>query len=177
MKKGLAFIFTLFALVVQMAFGQNAVSHATISFKIKNLGINTSGTLGGLQTKAKFNPADLASSSLEASVEVNTLNTDNSTRDRHLREEKFFDLEHYPRITLKSVSFKHKAGNNYSGMFNLTMKGKTKLIEIPFTYAEKGSNVAFNSNFMINRLDFGVGGSSMIMSDDVYVTIDAEVVK
>jgi polyisoprenoid-binding protein YceI len=177
MKKIIVSIIILLVTGAGFASAQNAVTHSTISFKIKNLGINTGGTIAGLQANVRFNPADLASSTLEASVEVNTLNTDNSSRDEHLRKEDFFDLAHYPKITLKSVSFKHKGGNNYSGIFDLTIKGKTKQVEIPFAYADKGNSITFNGTFKLNRLDFGIGGSSLIMGNEVTVTIDAEATK
>jgi polyisoprenoid-binding protein YceI len=153
---------------------QNTITRSAITFKIKNLGITIGGVIGGLQATAPFNPASLATSSIEASVDVNTINTDNSTRDEHLKSDEFFDVAHYPKILLKSVSLKHKSGNNYTGQFNLTMKGKTKLVEIPFTYTDKGSTIEFSGSFKLNRLDYGIGSSSMIMSDDVIVSIDAE---
>ncbi len=177
MKK-IFFLITAIVLVIAgFASAQNTITHSIISFKIKNLGVNTNGTIGGLQANIKFNPADLASATLEASVDVNTINTDNSMRDEHLRGEDFFDLAHYPKISLKSVSFKHKSGNNYTGVFNLTIKDKTKQVEIPFTYADKATSSEFTGTFKINRVDFGLGSSSMVMSDEVTVTIDAEVGK
>lgn len=177
MKK--IFVPIIFLILINLCFAsaQNTIIHSSISFKIKNLGVNTNGTIGGLQASVKFNPADPASSTLEASVDVNTINTDNSMRDEHLRGQDFFDLTHYPKISLKSLSFKHKSGNNYSGTFNLTIKNKTKQVEIPFTYTDKGNAGVFNATFKINRLDFGLGDTSMVMSDDVIITIDAEVEK
>jgi len=139
------------------------------------MGIGVNGVIGGLQANVQFNPANLASSNIEASVDVNTINTDNSSRDDHLKSDEFFDAAHFPKIAIKSVSFKHKSGNNYTGQFNLTIKGKTKLLEIPFTITEKGNALAFKGSFKLNRLDYGIGESSMILSDDVTVNIDAEV--
>jgi len=177
MKK-LATLIGIFILTgIGFASAQNVITRSAISFKIKNMGIGTGGTIGGLQAIVKFNPADLPASRLDASVEVNTINTDNSMRDEHLRGEDFFDLAHYPKITLKSVSFKHKSGNNFSGIFNLTIKGKTQQVEIPFTYADKGNSIIFNGTFKLNRLDFGIGGSSLVMSNEVTVIVDAEATK
>ncbi len=139
------------------------------------MGIGVSGSIGGLLVNVQFNAANLASSTIDASVDVNTINTDNSSRDDHLKSDEFFDAARYPKIGIKSVSFKHKSGNNYTGRFNLTIKGKTKLMEIPFTITEKGNTLAFKSSFKLNRLDYGIGESSMILSDDVTVNIDAEV--
>jgi polyisoprenoid-binding protein YceI len=169
----------LLIIVISSAFTvlQHTVTRSAITFKIKNLGINTGGTIGGLQADVKLNPADLTTSTLEASVEVNTINTDNTTRDEHLKSDKFFDAAHFPKISLKSISFKHKSGNNYVGQFNLTIKGKTKVVEVPFTFTDNGSSVVFAGSFKLNRLDFGIGGSSLVMADEVTVTIDAEASK
>ena len=153
---------------------KNTIIRSAITFQIKNMGIGTGGTIGGLQADIQFKPADLASSSIEASVDVNTINTDNSSRDDHLKSDDFFDVAHYPKIILKSVLLKHKSGSNYTGTFNLTIRGKTKQVEMPFTYTEKENSQAFKGTFKINRLDYGVGGTSLVLSDDVTVNIDVE---
>jgi len=177
MKKFSIFLIALIVAASGFKSGNNTVTRSAITFQIKNVGIATTGTIGGLQANIQFNPANLGSSSIGASVGVTTINTDNSDRDDHLKSDDFFDVAHFPRITLKSVSFRHKSGNNYTGQFNLTMKGKSKLIEIPFSYIEKNTTTEFKGAFKINRLDFGVGENSMILSNDVSINLDAEIVK
>ncbi len=159
---------------IGMVRAQSSLLHSTITFEIKNMGINTGGSLGGLSAKLHFTPGNLATSTLEATVDVGTINTDNSTKDEHLRSEDFFDVAKYPKITLKSVSLKHKSGDNYTGTFLLTIKDKTKQLDIPFSYTDKGNSGEFKASFKINRLDFGVGSSSMILSDQVTVHLDCE---
>src|ERR1700761_2015679 len=151
---------------------KNTIIRSAITFQIKNMGIGTGGSLGGLQADIQFKPADLATSSIEATVDVNTINTDNSSRDEHLKSDDFFDVAHHPKITLKSVSFKHKSSSNYTGVFNLTIRAKTKQVEVPFTFTEKDNSQAFKGTFKINRLDYGVGGTSLVLSDEVIVNID-----
>jgi len=153
----------------------NTVTRSAISFKTKNMGIGVNGTIGGLQANVRFNPADPAASTIEASVDAATINTDNSSRDEHLHGEDFFDVAHYAKITVKSVTIKHRSGNNYTGQFSLTIKGKTKLIDIPFTCTQTGNATSFKGSFKINRLDYGVGTSSLVLADEVTVNIDAEV--
>jgi polyisoprenoid-binding protein YceI len=154
--------------------GKTTISHSKISFQIKNMGINTSGTISGLQADIKFIPTDLAASTIEASVETNTINTDNDSRDEHLKNSDFFDVARYPKMTLKSVSFKHKSGANYLGVFNLTIKSKTRQVEIPFIYNEKDGIAKMGGTFKINRLDFGVGDNSLVLSNEATVYIEAE---
>jgi polyisoprenoid-binding protein YceI len=173
--KNLLIPFIAFSLQCTYVAAQNTVTHSTITFKIKNLGIGVDGSVGGLQTTIHFNPNNLAAASFDASVDVKTLTTDNSMRDDHLKSDEFFDAPHYPKILLKSIAIKHNSGNKYTGEFNLTIKNKTKTVEIPFTYAAKGDLSDFAGSFRINRLDYGVGDSSLTLSDEVTISIDAEI--
>jgi polyisoprenoid-binding protein YceI len=177
MKKNFVLLIIIFITTACFAQEKNTVTKSAITFQVKNLGINTVGTIGGVKADIQFNPNNLASDTISASVDVNTINTDNDNRDDHLKSEDYFDVAHFPRIIIKSVSFKHKSGTNYRGTFNLTIKGRTKLIEIPFSYSEKGNTAIFKGNFKLNRLDFGIGESSMMLSNEVTVNVDAEIIK
>ena len=170
------YIVVLLIFATAAGFAQT-VSKSDISLKIKNLGFNVGGTFGGLQADIKFKPNDLEGSSIEASVLSNTVNTDNESRDRHLKSEDYFDVIKYPKITLKSVSFKRKSGSNYTGNFNVTIRDKTKLIEVPFTYTESGNTAQLKGNFMILRTDFGIGGKNLILSNEANVSVEAEISK
>jgi len=175
MKKFLLPILLIIISSTAFRYVNNTVTRSAITFKTKNMGIGVSGTVSGLQANVHFNPADLTASTIEASVDAASINTDNSSRDEHLHEEDFFDVAHYPKITLKSVSIRHRSGNNYTGQFNLTMKAKTKAVEIPFTATQTGTTTTFKGSFKLNRLDYGVGTTSLVLSDEVTINIDAEV--
>lgn len=166
-------IFAAIALLIvsTTAFSQTkSISNAKVSFEIKNLGIKTGGTVGGVQGTLAFDPAALATSKIEATADVNTINTDNDMRDEHLKKEDYFDVQKYPKISLSSVSFKKTSGNSFTGQFNITLKGKTKLIEVPFIYADN----LFKGRFKINRRDFAIGGNSMTMGDEVTINFEAK---
>ena len=177
MKRIFAPIILLLIAVSGFAQVKQTVTKSTITFKIKNLGINTGGNISGLQANILFDAAHLPTSVMDATVEANTLNTDNNTRDTHLKGEEFFDVACFPKISLKSISFNHKSGDNYVGQFNLTMKDRTKAVEMTFTYTETGTTALFKGSFKLNRTDFGVGGKSMVMSSDVTVDIELETTK
>lgn len=173
MKK--AFFALLFILAVTGAFAQVKTTDAktTISFKIKNLGINTSGVINTVQTTINFDPAKLAESKIEAVADANTIDTDNGMRNNHLKKEEFFDVARYTKITMKSISLAHKSGDNYIGQFNLTIKDKTKTVTVPFTYTQSGSGAVFKGMFKINRKDFNVGGNSFTLGNEVTIEIQA----
>jgi polyisoprenoid-binding protein YceI len=177
MKKNFVLLIIIFITSACLAQEKNTITRSTITFQVKNLGINTGGTISGLKADIQFNPNNLATDTINASVDANTISTDNDSRDDHLKSEDYFDVAHFPKIIMKSVLFKHKSGVNYTCAFNLTIKGKTKLIEVPFTYTEKGNAAIFKGNFKLNRLDFGIGESSMMLSNEVTVNIDVEINK
>ena len=174
-------IFAAIALLVIStgAFAQvnTSITRSKISFEIKNLGIKTGGTISGVQGTVSFDPNKLETSKIEAIADATTINTDNSMRDEHLKKEDYFNADTYPKITLSSVSLKKKNSNNYTGQFNITIKGKTKLVDVPFTYTDVNNGALFKGSFKINRKDFGVGGGSMTMGDEVTINFEAEATK
>ena len=175
-------IATIFLLSIFSGFAftyitKQSVTKSAVTFQIKNLGINVGGSFSGLKADINFDPAHLETSSIEASVQANTVNTDNETRDHHLKSDSYFNAEKYPEIKMKSVSFKHNSGNNYTGTFDLTIKDKTNQVQVPFTYTENGNDSEFKGTLKIKRTDYGVGGRSMVMSNDVTISIDVSTTK
>lgn len=177
MKRIIALIIPLLILA-QLASAQKVtVLKSTIKFQLKNLGIKTGGSINGLTANIAFNPDKLETSTIEAMLDVSSINTDNDLRDSHLRGDEFFDAAKYPTISMKSISFKHKSGDNYTGQFSLTIKGITKTFEVPFTYTTDASGATFKGGFKLNRLDFNIGTKSLVMSNDVSVSIEVQVAK
>jgi polyisoprenoid-binding protein YceI len=143
---------------------------SSIKFKIKNFGITVDGTFKGLQGNFNFDPNNLTAATFEASLDANTVNTGNNSRDNHLRKDEFFGVQKYPRIKLVST----KIGNSsktgsYVMNAKLTIKNVTKDISFPFTATPNGADYLFAAEFKINRRDFGVGGSSISMADNLTV--------
>ncbi|MBS1529358.1 MAG: YceI family protein [Bacteroidetes bacterium] len=178
MKKIYPFLIGLLCINCALAqMKQPVVTKSSVVFHIKNLGITIDGKLAGFKGDIKFDPANLAGSTIDASVDVNTIDTDNGTRNDHLKSESFFDAAKYPTISMKSAGFTHSSGNNYKGTFNLTIKNITKTVEIPFSYVETGNTGVFKGNFQIERSDYGVGGSSLVMSDNVKVDLEVTTIR
>jgi polyisoprenoid-binding protein YceI len=150
---------------------QPQASGSTVQFKIKNLGFNVIGSLGGLAGQMRFDPGHLDDAAFDVTVEAGTINTDNGMRDDHLRSESYFNVQRYPRIHL--VSGKISPGKKNSFLFTgqLTIKDHTKEVSFPFTASETGGVYRFQGTFTINRKDFDIGGFSTI-SDQLEVTLD-----
>ncbi|MBR9859950.1 YceI family protein [bacterium] len=143
---------------------------ALVKFYIKNAGVEVTGTLSGLAASVEFDPEDLSNSTITASVDVKTINTGIEMRDNHLRSADYFDASKYPKISMESQSFR-KSGSSFIGTFKLTMHGVSKVVDVPFTFDQNGDDGKFNGTFELDRLDYGVGESSWVLSDDVKVKI------
>ncbi|MGL4629639.1 MAG: YceI family protein [Leadbetterella sp.] len=172
------FFSLLFALVSSGIFAQNwQPTTFSIKFKIKNMGFNVNGSLNGLKAQIGTSPTGEINS-ISATVETKTIDTDNSLRDKHLRDKSdFFECEKFPTITLKSTQLIKNADNSYSGVFNLTIKGVTKSIKIPITFTENNTIGNLSSSFTINRQDWKFGGDSMGLSDKIDIKLQLNLKK
>ena len=101
-------------------------AHSTAQFKVKHMMIsNVKGNFTGLSGVLKFNPADPTGSSVEASIDVTTVNTSDAQRDGHLKSADFFDTEKFPAITFKSTKVASNGGSDYAVTGDLTLLGVT----------------------------------------------------
>ncbi len=143
-----------------------------VTFKVKNFGVNVNGTLGGLEASIRFSPDDLAKASIEASLDATTINTGIVSRDKHLRKEDYFYVEKYPTIRMQSRSFTQKNGNEYEGIFDLTIRNVTKQVSFPFQFVKEGIKARFKGEFKINRREFEIGGGSLVLGNQVTIQLD-----
>ena len=169
-------VFTAIALFcIVTAFGQNYTptdAGSKVRFVIKNFGINTGGTFEGLAGTIVFDPANLAGASFNVSLDAKSVNTDMEARDNHLRKEEYFDVEKYPKLSFRSTKITATNKEGYLYMYGvITIKNVSKEISFPFTQKSKDGGILFEGEFKLNRRDFGVGGKSFSMSDELNVEL------
>ena len=134
--------------------------------------MNVSGSFTGLEGKLSFDEKNPGASSFEVGIDANTINTGIGTRNNHLRQEEYFDVKNFPRIRFVStkVTASNKAGT-YFLFGKLTIKNTTHDISFPFTATPQDGGYLFNGEFKLNRRDYGVGGSSIVLSDNLTVNL------
>lgn len=147
---------------------------ASVSFTIRNAGLNVEGSFRGFIGEFNFDPNAPEKGSISGSVDANTAETGISMRNNHLKKAEYFDVANHPRISLKSVKMARQTGNNYEGTFALTLKGTTKTVAIPFAFSEEAGKGTFVGQLNLNRLDYKVGGKSFLMSNDVLLKINVQ---
>lgn len=162
-------LFLLAALATSsLSFSQSwTPTAAHTAFTAKMFGVRVVGNFKGFKGNINFDPNRPAQSSISGTVDAATVDTDNSLRDGHLREkEDFFQVEKYPKITLKSTKIE-KSGSGFVGTFDLTLKNVTRSVKIPFTFQESGSTATLAGSAKMDRTDWKFGGNTLGMSDDV----------
>jgi polyisoprenoid-binding protein YceI len=146
-----------------------------VQFKIKNLGRDVFGTIGNLKGVVSFNPNNIKSAKIDASVDVSTVNTGISLRNKHLQAKEYFNAAEYPNIRIKSKTIQLVNSENNTAKMNGTIiiKGIEKPLNIKFTFVKLDSGYILSSNFTIKRKDFNVGSrKTKAMKDKVEVKLD-----
>ncbi|MDO9068525.1 MAG: YceI family protein [Deltaproteobacteria bacterium] len=165
--------------------------HSTIQFKVKHLMItNVTGVFEKFKGAVVIDENDIAKSKVDVSIEMASLNTNIAKRDEHLRSPDFFDVAKYPTMTFVSTKVERAGADRLKVTGNLTIKGVTKPvilsvdgptgeIKSPQGDMRRGAS----ATAAINRQDFGVSwnkkldGGGIVVSDDVYISIDTELTR
>ena len=145
---------------------------SSVEFTIQNFGFDVKGSFKGLHGVIDFDQLKPGDAHFDVDIDANSINTDNSLRDGHFRDESYFDVKKHPRIKLESVKVEadSKPGT-YKLLGKLTIKNTTKNVFIPFTATPVADGYQFNGTFKIKRKDFDVGGTSTI-SDELQVSLN-----
>ncbi|QJW90865.1 YceI family protein [Spirosoma taeanense] len=147
---------------------ESEIRESAITFRIQNAGITVNGTFEGLEADVQFDPDRLGNADIRASVPVSSIRTGIVLRDKHLQRPDYFHSEQFPRITLASKTIRRTGRGRYEGLFDLNIKGIEREVKIPFTYSADNT---FGGSFRLNRLDFELGQSSLVLADEVEVQI------
>ena len=161
-------------------------NHSSIGFGVKHIFSTTWGHFSEYDAEIIFDPNALDKSRFDFTVKVKSINTFNGKRDNHLRSNDFFSADKYPVMRFVSDKIVHNEGTNYTMEGTLQIKETKKRMQIPFIFYgtmpspfNKEKIVAgFDTQFEINRLDFGVGTGKFkkmgVVDDLVRVMITVE---
>ena len=153
---------------------EKSLEDSHVKFNIRNLGLNVEGVFESFTSSLDYDKNQPANSQFSAKIQVNSINTGINKRDNHLKQEEYFHVEKYPTITFQSKNVSSPEANRLLVRGDLTIKGKTLPIELEVEVSESGGKTRFSITGLLDRRDFGVGGSSWVMSDDVYLDLYVE---
>ncbi len=162
--------------------------HSGADFRVKHLGIsNVDGVLGPLTGMINLDDKDITKSTVETSIDVTQISTQNPQRDGHLKSADFFDVAKFPTVTFKSTKVEKAAKGKLKVTGDLTMHGVTKPVvldvEGPSAQVKDmmgGTRVALTGTTKLNRKQWDLTwnkvmtGGELLVSDEVWVTLPIE---
>ncbi len=155
-------------------------THSFANWRIRHVASKTSGTFSDVTGKLLIDRKDLTKSSIEAKINVLSVNSSHAKRDAHIKEEKYLDVAQYSEMTF--VSTKIEANSATEGLVtgDFTMHGVTKEISFPFKVLGFGKDpfggyrTGLEAHTMIKASDYGFGWatkSGASVGDNIEVTL------
>jgi polyisoprenoid-binding protein YceI len=157
--------------------------HSEADFSIKHMSISTvHGSFRGISGTVTYDPANVAKSGVEATIDVTSVDTGVAPRDKHLKSPDFFDTDKFPTMTFKSTSVK-KVGDHYDVTGDLTLHGVTKPVVLKLEDPGKpqvgmdGKSVhrGFTATTTIDRTAFGLAWNGTLKSGDSMLGNDVKI--
>ena len=142
-----------------------------LEFRIKNMGIAVRGSFSDFEIETNLKPEDLENSYLNSSVSVVSIDSGVRKRDKSLMDEKYFDSSEFPVIRFESKSISKDDSGNLILEGELRLKSVSSAIKIPIEVSQQGEYLSIKADFKVNRRDFGIGGKSWMMGDEVQVNV------
>jgi polyisoprenoid-binding protein YceI len=163
-------------------------AHSELSFSVRHLAISkVRGTFEKFDVTL-VTAEDPADSTLEATIDIASVNTNQKDRDNHLRTSDFFKVDEHPTATFTSTKW-DVDGDDFTITGDLTLRGVTKQVVLKgefggiVTDGYGQTKVGATATTKINRHDFGVSWNAaleaggMTLGDDVTLTFEIQLVK
>ncbi len=170
-----------FAVIVLLAGNAGAAtytidkSHSSVGFKVRHMMVSkVHGSFGDFEGSLEFVEGDPSAWAADVTIKTATVDTNDEGRDKHLRNEDFFNVDAFPEMTFKATGAK-AVGDGFVVVGDLTLVGVTKPVELEVEY--NGSitdpwgnvRVGFSAEAEIDRGDFGMKYNSVLDNGGVAV--------
>ncbi|MCU0392662.1 MAG: YceI family protein [Thermoflexibacter sp.] len=165
-------------------------SHSSVQFNVSHLVISeVTGKFGKFEISVQSDKADFTDANISFTAEVNSIDTDNEDRDKHLKSDDFFGAEKFPQIKFVGKSLKKVKGNQYKLTGELTIRDVTKTVILDVIYGGtvidpwKNTKAGFKIVGKINRKEYGLkwnvlteaGGA--VVGEEVELVVKIELAK
>ena len=164
-------------------------THSEIGFKVKHMMFtNVSGTFAAYDATITTEDDNFENANFEFSANIDSISTNNTDRDNHLKSADFFDADNFPKLTFKASSFT-KDGDDYEITGDLSIKEVTKPVKFPVEFSglmkdPRGNTKAgLNIYGKINRKDWGLNWNSaletggVLVGEEVKLNIELQLIK
>jgi len=148
---------------------------SSLTFEATQQGGSFDGGFETFRAEMLFSDDDLAGSGFDVTIDVTSIDTGSRQRDRELPKEAWFHFEAHPQATFRTSQIR-RAGDGYEAVAELTIRGNTHEIVLPFTWRTEGGRAEMDGEVTIDRTRYGVGQGDWEDPDaighDVKVIVD-----
>ncbi len=165
-------------------------SHSNVRFAVSHMVISeVEGNFSKYEGSVKSTKSDFSDASVNFTINVNSIDTDDEKRDEHLRGTDFFDVAKFPNITFKSTSMEKVGDKKFKVTGDFTMLGITKEITMDVKYGGTindpwgNTKAGIKVTGTINRTDWGLKYNStldtggLMIGEDVDIVCNFELIK
>jgi len=159
MIRTVALLIALAAALPVQAAEFNAVdpAHSSVGFVYKQMGVPVDGRFKKFSVQLAFDPAKPAAARATIDIELASVDTGSPEGDDEVAGKQWFNTKAFPTARFVSTAVKALGGNRYEVTGQLTIKGRTREVTAPFSFAAQGSGAAFDGGFVLKRADFAIG--------------------
>ena len=165
-------------------------AHSVVEFAVKHLMVSTfKGHFRSLEGTVHLDEDNPANSSVAASIDVASVDTQTPDRDAHLRSDDFFNAERYPKMTFRSTRVERVDGTNWKVTGELTIRDVTKEVVLDTEYEGRivdpwgNERIGFSARTELSRKEFGVRWNAtietggVVVGDKVRISLNIEIVR
>jgi polyisoprenoid-binding protein YceI len=165
--------------------------HSAAHFKVKHLMVsNVRGSFPAIKGTVVHDAAHPEKSTVEATIDVSSVDTGNAKRDGHLKSADFFDVEKFPAMTFRSTRVAKAGKDSLSVVGNLTLHGVTKPVTLQVALPAKAAKDPWGNlrsgteaTTHLDRRDYGltwnkaVETGGVLVGDDIAITLELELIE
>jgi polyisoprenoid-binding protein YceI len=165
-------------------------THSEVEFKIKHLVISTvKGIFKEFTGSVDVDGEDFSTADFHFEANVDSIFTNQTDRDNHLKSADFFDVANFPKISFKSTAVAEKSEDTYEITGDLTVRDVTKSIQLTAEFGGVATDpyrnvkAGFEITGAINRKEFGLTfhavteTGNIVLGEDIKLNINLQFAK
>ena len=165
-------------------------THSEVEFKIKHLVISTvKGIFKEFTGSVDVDGVDFSTADFHFEANVDSIFTNQTDRDNHLKSADFFDVANFPKISFKSTAVAKKSEDTYAITGDLTVRDVTKSIQLTAEFGGVATDpygnvkAGFEITGAINRKEFGLTfhavteAGNIVLGEDIKLNINLQFAK
>ncbi|MGV8847592.1 YceI family protein [Tessaracoccus sp.] len=165
-------------------------SHSQVGFTARHAMVTkVRGSFNEFEGSVVVRNDDLSTTQITVTIQATSIDTRNEQRDGHLRSNDFLAMDQFPEITFTSTSVTPTDASGLDVTGDLTIKGITNEVHIPFSFEGTATDpfgnerAGFEGAVTINRKDYGVTWNAaletggVLVSDKIVLELEISAIK